>query len=104
MKHYLRYHKKLIEINEKQARFFGELLDKNKKIPLGLERLDPMKCEILADLPHDWRDYEIIEQQVKLEAPRNDYSPVKRTPEEQARMNALLDKTREELSEKLGMF
>jgi len=99
---YLKYQKKLIEITDEQAQRAGELLDKNRKIPFGLERLDPMKCEIIKDLPVDWRDYEIIEQQVRLEAPKHDYSYIKRTPEEQKRTNETLDNMRKELSEKLG--
>lgn len=99
---YLKYSKKLIEMTDEQTRRAGELLDKNRKIPFGMERLDPMKCEIIKDLPADWRDYEIIDQQARLEAPKRDYSYIKRTPEEQTRLNTYLDNIRKELSEKLG--
>lgn len=74
MKYYLKYQKKLIELNEKEAERIGKLIDFNKKIPFGVERLDPMKCEILKDLPFNYQDYELIEQEAKLPAPQSDHS------------------------------
>ena len=99
---YLKYQKKLMEMTEEQAKKVGELIDKNRPVPLGLERFDAYKCEILKDLPYDWQDYQIIEQQIRIEPPKHDYSYIKRTPEEQIRLNETLDKMRKELTLKLG--
>ena len=94
---YLKYLKKLYEIDEAKAKRFAEYLDKKVKIPVSAyERLDWMRCEILKDLPSDWQDYEIIYQAFQLETPINDRTEQikdwnkeqqqlkKQTPEEKA--------------------
>ena len=62
---YLKYEKKYIEVTDKQANYFANLIDKNQKIPLGMERLNPKKCEIVLDLPTQWdedkaKDWEVV--------------------------------------------
>lgn len=66
---YLKYQKKLVEINPEQANIYIKMMDSNRKIPLGLERLDSRKCELIKDLPSDWENYEIIRQTQQIAIP-----------------------------------
>ena len=69
--YYLKNQKKLIEITQEQAEQMAMLIDKNKPISLGYERLNPYKCEIIKGLPFDYQDFEIIEQVGKIGTAEN---------------------------------
>lgn len=70
---YLLHHetRRLLEISKDKAIRFAEYIDQRVKIPFGFERLDPFKCEILQELPWNWQEYKVINDDSvkKLEGP-----------------------------------
>ena len=100
---FLRHEKKFIEIDEEQARAISDKIDRNKKIPIGLERLDPMKCELVKELPPDWNDkgYIVVYQKKQLQPPEIKFTPYpKRTPEQREKINNLISEARFKLKSK----
>lgn len=77
---YLKYEKTLYEISKDKAIRFAGYIDQRVKIPFGFERFDPFKCEILRELPWNWHEYKLIEDEnvKKLEGPEfvDVYEPV----------------------------
>lgn len=69
---FLKYEKKLIELTDTQIKYITYKIDKQQIIPLGIERLNPKKCEIYKQLPYDYQDYEIIKIEKKVLSNKND--------------------------------
>ncbi len=102
---WLRHEKSFIEINEEQARIIADRIDRNKKVPIGLERLDPLKCEILKELPADCfeKGYKVVYQKQQL--PSGDrsninLSPIRHTPEQREKISNLISEARLKLRAK----
>jgi len=75
---FLRHQKKYIEINETQAKYFAELIDKKKPIPLGYERLIPGMCEIVATLPSEAElsTCDVVYQNKQLYGPKDEIDTI----------------------------